>query len=51
MLIKLFKRALNVAIKIQEKRANYFLLTRMSDKELADIGISRCEIKRIINES
>ena len=29
----------------QQRRADYWLLTHMSDKELKDIGITRGEIK------
>jgi uncharacterized protein YjiS (DUF1127 family) len=32
-------------------RKTYDELSRMSDKELSDIGISRCDIKRIAKQS
>jgi uncharacterized protein YjiS (DUF1127 family) len=33
----------------QQKRADYWLLTNMTDKELKDIGISRGEIAQKVN--
>ena len=34
--------------KNQQRRADYWMLTNMSNRELQDIGISRGEINRII---
>ena len=34
-------------VKSQERRAAYWQLQNLTDKELRDIGISRAEIKRI----
>lgn len=36
--------------KAQQARADYWILTNMSDKELRDIGIARGEIKNVISE-
>jgi uncharacterized protein YjiS (DUF1127 family) len=47
MLNKLLKKIQ----KIQEKRAAYWQLNNMSDKELNDIGITRADIRRVISES
>jgi uncharacterized protein YjiS (DUF1127 family) len=33
----------------QQRRADYWLLTNMTDKELKDIGISRGEIAQKVN--
>ena len=35
----------------QQRRADYWLLTNMSNKELQDIGISRGDINRVIFQS
>lgn len=32
----------------QQKRADYYILNRLSDRELSDMGISRCDIKRLV---
>lgn len=32
----------------QDKRATVMMLSRLSDKELADIGISRCNIHEMV---
>ncbi len=37
--------------KAQQARADYWILTNMSDKELHDIGIARGEIRNVIAES
>ena len=37
--------------KAQQARADYWILTNMSDKELRDIGIARGEIRNVIAES
>ena len=42
MLKKLWLRA----IAAQERRANYWKLQNMTDKELRDIGVERFEIKQ-----
>jgi len=36
--------------KAQQARADYWILTNMSDKELRDIGIARGEIRNVISE-
>ena len=42
MLKKLWRRA----VAVQERRANYWKLRNMTDRELRDIGIQRYEIRR-----
>ena len=42
MLKKLWLRA----VAAQERRANYWILQNMTDKELRDIGVERFEIKQ-----
>ena len=37
--------------KAQQARADYWILTNMSDKELHDIGIARGEIRNVVAES
>jgi uncharacterized protein YjiS (DUF1127 family) len=37
-------------VKSQERRAAYWQMQNLTDKELRDIGISRAEIKRIAYE-
>lgn len=37
-------------VKAQQARADYWILTNMSDKELRDIGIARGEIRNVISE-
>ena len=41
----MFKRILKSLQKSQQRRADYWILTHMSDKDLKDIGITRGEIK------
>jgi uncharacterized protein YjiS (DUF1127 family) len=41
----MFKRFFKNLQTNQQRRADYWLLTHMSDKELKDIGITRGEIK------
>jgi len=45
-------RALHDSIqKSQQARADLWLLTQLTDRELKDIGVSRYDIKRRINGS
>jgi|TARA_R100000951_G_C2544636_1_gene150484 uncharacterized protein YjiS (DUF1127 family) len=44
MLKKLWRRA----VAAQERRANYWKLQNMTDKELRDIGVERFEINKRI---
>jgi uncharacterized protein YjiS (DUF1127 family) len=41
----MFKKILKNLQKSQQRRADYWILTHMSDKDLKDIGITRGEIK------
>lgn len=44
----MLKRFYERLVEARKKRADYILLMSMSDKELADIGIARADIRRII---
>ena len=44
MLKKLWRRA----VAVQERRANYWKLQNMTDRDLRDIGVSRFEIRQKI---
>lgn len=46
----LVKRAWRKTIKHQERRAAYWQLQNMTDKQLTDIGVSRCELRRRVFE-
>lgn len=46
----MLKRLLERITELQEKRADYVLLQKMTDRELHDIGIVRADIHRIIYE-
>lgn len=46
-----FLRKLWVAFEAyQQRRADYLILTSLSDRELRDLGIGRSEIRRVLNE-
>lgn len=51
LIIKTFTDFLTSLQKAQQARADYWILTNMSDKELHDIGISRGEINRVVSEA
>jgi uncharacterized protein YjiS (DUF1127 family) len=42
----MFKNILKAIQKNQQRRANYWILMNLSDKELHDMGISRGEIRQ-----
>jgi uncharacterized protein YjiS (DUF1127 family) len=42
----MFKNILKVIQKNQQRRADYWILMNLSDKELHDMGISRGEIRQ-----
>jgi len=42
----MFKRVLKAIQKNQQRRADYWILMNLSDKELHDMGISRGEIRQ-----
>lgn len=42
----MFKNILKAIQKNQQRRADYWILMNMSDKELHDMGISRGEVKQ-----
>ena len=44
----MFKNILKAIQKNQQRRANYWILMNLSDKELHDMGISRGEIRQKI---
>ena len=43
------KRIWSNYLDYQQKRAAYYALQSMSDKQLSDIGIPRCDINRRVN--
>ena len=43
--IKMFKKLFEAIERIQQKRADYYILMNMSDRELRDLGIGRSEIR------
>lgn len=45
------KRIIVAMMRSQQRRANQAILMALSDRELADIGIYRCDIPRIVAES
>jgi len=51
LIIKTFKDFLASLQKSQQARADYWILTNMSDKELHDIGIARGDIRNVVSES
>lgn len=50
LIIKVLSDFMKSIAKAQQARADYWLLTNMSDKDLHDINISRGEIRRVIAE-
>jgi uncharacterized protein YjiS (DUF1127 family) len=46
MMTKFFKNILTKIVRAQELRAMIWQLSNLSDKELRDIGINRCDIVR-----
>ena len=51
LIIKTFTDFLASLQKAQQARADYWILTNMSDRELHDIGIARGEIRNVVAES
>lgn len=43
------KKALNRFEVYQQKRADYYILQHLDDRELKDLGIGRGDIRRVIN--
>jgi uncharacterized protein YjiS (DUF1127 family) len=50
-IMEFLRRLLKNIQDAQQRRADYLLLTNMSNKELQDIGISRGDINRVIFQS
>ena len=42
----MFKKVLYKIQEMQQRRADYFILMNMSDRELRDLGIGRSEIRQ-----
>jgi uncharacterized protein YjiS (DUF1127 family) len=42
----MFKKILHKIQDMQQRRADYFILMNMSDRELRDLGIGRSEIRQ-----
>ena len=51
LIVKTFTDFLTSLQKAQQARADYWILTNMSDRELHDIGIARGEIRNVVAES
>jgi uncharacterized protein YjiS (DUF1127 family) len=47
-MLKFLKRVLKAIEKAQQKRADYYMLTKFTDRELRDIGIGRSQIRDVI---
>ena len=47
-MLNLIKRAWKAIEVAQQKRADYYLLNKLSERELRDLGIGRSQIKEII---
>lgn len=45
------KRILVSMVRSRQRRAQEMILMQLSDRELSDIGINRCDIPRIIAKS
>jgi len=43
----MLKKLWNRAVAVQERRANYWKLRNMTDRELQDIGIDRFDIRKL----
>ena len=50
LIVKTFTDFLTSLQKAQQARADYWILTNMSDRELHDIGIARGEILNVVAE-
>ena len=48
LIVKTFTDFLASLQKAQQARADYWILTNMSDKELHDIGIARGDINNVV---
>ena len=48
LIIKTFTDFLAGLQKAQQARADYWILTNMSDKELHDIGIARGDLRNVV---
>lgn len=46
----MFKRVFNKLVAAQEKRAAYWMLHNMTDRQLKDIGVTRAEIRQRVYE-
>ena len=46
----MFNKIWNHLVRMQEIRAAEFALRSMTDSQLKDIGVTRCEIKRIASQ-
>ena len=48
--IQMFKKLHKAIVKHQQRRANYFILNSLSDRQLKDMGTTRGELKQRIYE-
>lgn len=47
----LLRKILKAIQENQQRRADYWILQNLSERELRDIGVARAEIKRIIYDN
>jgi len=45
----MLKKMWDSIVRLQEKRAAYWMLYSMSDSQLKDVGITRGDIRRVLN--
>lgn len=45
----MFKRIMKAIMESQQRRADYWILQNMTDRELHDIGIGRGQIREVID--
>jgi len=44
----MFKRIMKAIMESQQRRADYWILQNMTDRELHDIGIARGQIREVV---
>ena len=49
MEVIMFKRIMKAIMESQQRRADYWILQNMTDRELHDIGIGRGQIREVVN--
>ena len=49
MEVIMFKRIMKAIMESQQRRADYWILQNMTDRELHDIGIARGQIREVVS--